>query len=631
MRALFTLMVFLFAVAPPSWASDTELKPSEVFAIDAPSIVILDSFDKAGKPVAQGSGVVIAKDIVVSNCHVIENANTASVLYKDQHISSQLLYKDDEHDLCAFVVKGLNAPPVRMGSTSEVKVGDAAYAIGAPEGLELTLSGGLISSLRQIPGGVVLQMTTPISPGSSGGGLFDSYARLIGITSYYLTQGEQLNFALPIEWVNELPQRGKLAKADTEKLNRVSTSNQGTHLQDGIRALHSGDYASALKIIKPLADNGNPVAQDLVGGMYELGVGVPQNYTQAVSWYRKAAELGNADAQSELGTMYFDGDGLPQDYSTGIMWLRKSAEQGYAEAQYYIGISYEYGKGVTQDFAQAVEWYYKAAKQGNAMAQYKLGLMYEVGIGVSQDYVQAMSWFRKAALQDNAGAQTSLGVLYATGEGVKQDYATALSWFRKSAKQGDSGAQYALGVSYEYGNGVTQDFAEAANWYYKAAKQDSISAQTKLGMMYFSGQGVPQDYMQAHLWLQKAAEQGDAEAEGSLGLMYDLGRGVSQDYVQAVSWYRKAAAQGYANAENNLGTLYQYGTGVPQDYIVAYALYNFAASHDSNDQDKATVNRSKVVNSMTTEQVETGQALTREMQRVGVINALDTYLNGGGQ
>ena len=168
MRALITLTVCLLAVAPQAWATGAELKPSEVFAIDAPSVVVVVAYGKNGKAIALGSGVVIAKDTVVSNCHVIEKATTASVLYQHKRIAAMLRYADIERDLCSFTVKGLSAPPVRVGSTSHLQVGDAAYAIGAPEGLDLTLSAGLISSLRHIPGGVVLQMTTPISPGSSG-------------------------------------------------------------------------------------------------------------------------------------------------------------------------------------------------------------------------------------------------------------------------------------------------------------------------------------------------------------------------------------------------------------------------------------------------------------------------------
>ncbi|MGH9440374.1 MAG: trypsin-like peptidase domain-containing protein, partial [Terriglobia bacterium] len=79
-------------------------------------------------------------------------------------------------------------------------VGEKVYAIGAPEGLELTISEGLISGLRDFDKERVIQTSAAISPGSSGGGLFDAEGRLVGITTFYLKGGQSLNFALPAEW-----------------------------------------------------------------------------------------------------------------------------------------------------------------------------------------------------------------------------------------------------------------------------------------------------------------------------------------------------------------------------------------------------------------------------------------------
>ena len=629
MRTLITLTVCLLAMPSPAWSADTELKPSQVFAIDAPSIVLIKSFDNAGKAIALGSGVVIAKEIVVSNCHVVEKSATASVFYQHKRIAAKLLYADVERDLCAFIVKGLSAPPVRMGATSQVKVGDAAYAIGAPEGLELSLSGGLISSLRNVPDGVVLQMTTPISPGSSGGGLFDSQGRLIGITSYYMAQGEQLNFALPVEWVNELPQRGKLAKANTKNVGYVTNAKDKSALHNGIRAFHSGDYTAALKIFNQLAKDGNVIAQTFLGWMYHHGQGVPKDDVKAAAWFRKAAERGYATAQNNLGVMYKFGEGVPKDNTQAVTWFRKAAQQGGAQAQLNLGVMYNYGQGVQEDFTQAAVWYRKAAEQGNALAQYYLGMMYDLGQGVSQDYVQAMVWYHKAAEQGYAPAQNIIGGLYELGLGVPQDYVQAATWYRKAAAQGNDNAQYRLGSMYDIGQGVSQDYTQAAAWFRKAAEQRNDDAQFSLGFMYYAGQGIQQDYAQAAEWYNKAAEQGNAVAQFDLGLMYFYGQGVQQDYAQAVVLYRKAAEQDNASALNTLGTLYLSGQGVTQDYVVAYALFNLSASIDNTD--KGAINRNNVINYMTPAQVEAGQALTREMQRVGVLEALDAYMNSGAQ
>ncbi len=111
---------------------------------------------------------------------------------------------DPDHDLCELNSPGLSAPPVLVRASSSLAVGERVYAIGAPEGLELTLSEGVISGLRDYEGGHVIQTSAAVSPGSRGGGLFDTEGRLIGITTFSMKEGQNLNFALPGEWAQAL-------------------------------------------------------------------------------------------------------------------------------------------------------------------------------------------------------------------------------------------------------------------------------------------------------------------------------------------------------------------------------------------------------------------------------------------
>jgi uncharacterized protein len=133
--------------------------------------------------------------------------------------------------------------------------------------------------------------------------------------------------------------------------------------RDATAAYQRGDYATALRLIRPLAEQGNASAQSNLGAMYANGLGVAQDYAQAVVWYRKAADQGNALAQFNLGVMYTNGRGVPQDYAQAGVWYRKAADQGYALAQASLGVTYESGQGVPQDYEQAVVWYRKAADQ----------------------------------------------------------------------------------------------------------------------------------------------------------------------------------------------------------------------------------------------------------------------------
>ena len=95
--------------------------------------------------------------------------------------------------------------------------------------------------------------------------------------------------------------------------------------EDGFTAVQRGDYAAALKLWKPLADQGDALAQLNLGLMYSTGEGVPQDYVEAVKWTRKAADQGLAQAQFNLGVMYSKGQGVPQDYVEAHKWYNLSA------------------------------------------------------------------------------------------------------------------------------------------------------------------------------------------------------------------------------------------------------------------------------------------------------------------
>jgi TPR repeat protein len=137
-------------------------------------------------------------------------------------------------------------------------------------------------------------------------------------------------------------------------------------LEDAIAAARKGDYATALRLFGPLADQGNAVAQYNLGLMYGLGRGVPQDHAAAVSWYRKAAEQSYAGGQYNLGVMYERAQGVPQDYAAAVSWYRKAAEQGHARAQHNLGVMYVHGRGVPLDYVQACKWFNLASSRSDA-------------------------------------------------------------------------------------------------------------------------------------------------------------------------------------------------------------------------------------------------------------------------
>lgn len=135
---------------------------------------------------------------------------------------------------------------------------------------------------------------------------------------------------------------------------------------DGWSAIERGDYPRALELLRPLAEQGDPVAQVMVGVLYQRGLGVTQNYDEARKLFLLSAEKGNLQASVEIGLMYAFGLGVTRDYKEAKKWWRPAAEKGYGAAQINLGNMYQHGTGVTQDMTRAYMWYDLAASQPNS-------------------------------------------------------------------------------------------------------------------------------------------------------------------------------------------------------------------------------------------------------------------------
>lgn len=213
--------------------------PSKIFEMVSPTVVLIRTYDILGKAQSFGSGVIVEKGVVATNAHVVKNSSAIRVVSQKMEYAATILHLDSERDVCTLSVAGLKGEQARKGKTKSLKIGERVYVIGAPQGLELTLSDGLISGLRPVPGGQYLQITAPISPGSSGGGLFDSQGRLIGLPTFYLTEGQQLNFAVPVEWIDELQMRNSLEFNPGKK-----TSNEWHN--ESIELFNTKDWAKSI-------------------------------------------------------------------------------------------------------------------------------------------------------------------------------------------------------------------------------------------------------------------------------------------------------------------------------------------------------------------------------------------------
>ena len=137
----------------------------------------------------------------------------------------------------------------------------------------------------------------------------------------------------------------------------------------GLTAAQNGDYATALKEWKPLAEQGDALAQYNLGQMYRKGDGVPQDDKEAARWWKLAAEQGEIKAQYNIGWMYKNGQGVPQDYNEAFRWYTLAAEQGNERGQNALASLYFYGEGVIQDYVYAHMWWNIATANGSDYAK----------------------------------------------------------------------------------------------------------------------------------------------------------------------------------------------------------------------------------------------------------------------
>jgi S1-C subfamily serine protease len=178
------------------------LNAEQLYAQASPSVFYLVTYDSEGEAFASGSGVFLSSTgEAVTNWHVIDGATTAKVTTVDgkTYDVAGIYDYDVEKDLARIQVKGTGFTAMPVNYSGEVRTGATVYAIGNPLGLESTLSVGIISAAKRVvDGATYIQITTPISSGSSGGALINDKGELIGITSASVSSGQNLNLAVPI-------------------------------------------------------------------------------------------------------------------------------------------------------------------------------------------------------------------------------------------------------------------------------------------------------------------------------------------------------------------------------------------------------------------------------------------------
>jgi hypothetical protein len=209
-----------------------------------PSVVLLVMQDANGQPASLGSGFFVGEGLIATNVHVVRGASSGQarrVGLARAYAVNSVVAVDARADLAVLKIPGFVGPPLKLGQSEDVAVGDAVYAIGNPEGLEGTFSQGIVSGIRTIGGDKLLQITAPISPGSSGGPVINARGEVVGVAVAAFSEGQNLNFAIPSSYLASLlkrvgPPRALSAEKDLQTSRDSFARMSGADSTDAVTA-----------------------------------------------------------------------------------------------------------------------------------------------------------------------------------------------------------------------------------------------------------------------------------------------------------------------------------------------------------------------------------------------------------
>lgn len=269
---------------------------------------------------------------------------------------------------------------------------------------------------------------------------------------------------------------------------------------------YQGRYIEAREKYLTLAEAGSEDAQVALGWLYQEGLGVTRDLTEAYKWYKKVADTNAPKGQFYLGALHR----LQKNHEKAVQYFEKAAMQGYVDAYLQLGWMYREGLGVPRDLEEAYKWYKKAADTNSSEGLFNIGGIYTR----QKKYEKALEYYEKAAAQGHVYAQLHIGWIYQKGIGVPSDLTEAHKWYKKVADTNFPEGQFYLGALYSY----QKNYKMALEYYEKAAAQDYIPAIYRLGLAYQSGEGVESNRTQAFEHFGRAADRGHIFAKKKIAI-----------------------------------------------------------------------------------------------------------------
>ena len=482
----------------------------KIFKENSKAVVVVTAYDENGNAINQGSGFIVRRDgAVVTNYHVISKARSIKVKAGDKVFDVEgLIFTDKENDLVILKARAKNMPVVKLGVIEKANIGEHIYVISSPVGLENTISDGLLSGIREIDEKrEVLQITAPVSPGSSGGPVFNINGEAIGVVTFLIQEAQNLNFAMPVELIKD--------KISSKSVTEI----KGSGIEDyemtpehwfnlGNAYYDSGKYKEAIKSFKQ-ALRINP---DDAEAHFNLGVayGGLGKYKEAIESYKQAIRIDPdcRDAHYNLGVAYYesgrhqeaiesykhtiriDPDCKSAHYNLGLTYGKLGKREEAIEAcKQAIRINPDDAKALSflgtcyvflDKHKEAIDAYEQAIRidPDYAVAHSGLGLVYNF-IGKHNEAIKAL----KQAIRfnpDYADTHNNLGLAYYnTGR-----YKEAIESYKQAIKVDPDFAlaHNGLGIAYGY----LGKYEEAIESYKQAIRidPDDATAHYGLGVTY---------------------------------------------------------------------------------------------------------------------------------------------------
>ena len=461
--------LLLLSITTGASALTTEQLAAKALA----ATVSLEMKDSTGTTLSFGSGFFVKPNQIATNFHVIAGARqgTAKLVgkYTTYNIEG-IVATDKKNDLAVLKVTASGVTPLSLGDSDTVNIGAKVYVAGNPKGLEGTFSDGLISRRESSPK-KRLQMTAPISPGSSGGPVLNSKGEVIGISVavHRALDAQNLNFAIPSNYLKALLAKALPAKPLSGNSQSISAEtyylrgNEKYELGLYHEAISDYDKAIRLKPDDALAYYWRGVAK----GSLEQYAAAIDDYTQAIrldpddayAYYKRGYAKGSLGQYAAAIVDYDMAIRLKPDFALAYFW------RGVAKAdlEQYVAAIVDYDMAIRLDPDDAYAYYFRGVAKDN-LEQYAAAIAdYDMAIRLDPD--DALAYYKRGVAKDNLEQYVAAIVDYDTAIRLKPD--DVLAYYKRGLAKG-SLEQYAAAIA-DYDMAIRLDPDHADAYYFRGS------------------------------------------------------------------------------------------------------------------------------------------------------------------